>query len=338
MRVVVIGVGAIGGPIAVHLAENEVDVTVVTKYPELVDLIQRKGLKLLGVETERYVSMKAVSSVDQLKDQYDIVFLAMKATDVINATKAVLPFLTNDSVVVTLQNGVVEDDVAEVIGKNRVIGAVVAWTSTMVQPGVIERTSDGFFIIGLIDSMGNQKRLKEVAQLLEFCQPVRITNNIFGALYTKLAINAANNGLGAISGLTLGEIANNSQTRHLFMSIGTELSFIANKLGIQLIKMGKFHPQDIFLTGSDSPVAMEKKHQIIKDIFSPYKDVKVSTLQSLERGQRSEIEYLNGYIVRKGKELGISTPINSEITRIVKEIEAGKRKISPDNLLDLLLP
>ncbi|MFX0208962.1 MAG: ketopantoate reductase family protein, partial [Candidatus Hodarchaeota archaeon] len=101
MRVAVIGVGAIGGPIAAHIAENAVDITVVTKYPELADLIESKGIKLQGLETERYVSMKAVPSVGQLEGKFEIVFLAMKAMDVLDATKALLPFLNDDSVVVT---------------------------------------------------------------------------------------------------------------------------------------------------------------------------------------------------------------------------------------------
>ncbi|MFX0171902.1 MAG: ketopantoate reductase family protein [Candidatus Hodarchaeota archaeon] len=338
MRVAVIGVGAIGGPIAAHIAENAVDIVTVTKYPELADLIQSKGIKLQGLETERYVSMKAVSSIDQLEGKFEIIFLAMKAMDVLDATKALLPFLNDDSVVVTLQNGVVEDDVAVIVGKNRVIGAVVVWASTMVTPGVINRTADGLFFIGLLDESGNQKRLEEVAKLLKFSQPVTITDNIFGILFNKLGVNAAINGVGAITGLTLGQMADNSQIRYIFMGITTEMITVANELGIQINKIGEFHPQAIVLTGSDSPVDLEKKHKIIQAIFGPYKDVKASTLQSLERGKVSEIDYLNGYIVRKGKELGIPTPINSAITKIVKEIEAGKRKISPNNLSELPQP
>ncbi|MFX0051905.1 MAG: ketopantoate reductase family protein [Candidatus Hermodarchaeota archaeon] len=338
MRVAVIGVGAIGGPIAAHIAENAVDITAVTKHPELADLIKSKGIKLEGLETERYVSMRAVPSVDQLEGKFEVIFLAMKAMDVLDATKALLPLLNDDSVVVTLQNGVVEDDVAAIVGKNRVIGAVVVWASTMVSPGVIKRTADGLFFVGLLDESGNQKRLEEVAKLLKFSQPVTITDNIFGILYNKLGINAAINGVGAITGLTLGRMADNSQIRFLFMGIATEMIAVGNKLGIQIEEINKFHPQDIMLTGSDSLVDMEKKHKMIQAIFGPYKDVKASTLQSLERGQVSEIDYLNGYIARKGKEVGIPTPINSAITKIVKEIEAGKRKISPDNLLDVPLP
>ncbi len=337
MRVAIIGVGAIGGPIAAHLAENAVDITAVTKYSELTELIQSKGIKLQGLETERYVTMKAIPSIGQLEGKFDIVFLAMKAMDVLDASKALLPFLKDDSVVVTLQNGIVEDDVATIVGKRRIIGAVVVWASTVVKLGVIRRTADGIFIIGLLDETGNQKRLVEVASLLEFCLPVTTTTNIYGALYNKLGINAAINGVGAITGFTLGQMANNSQIRLLFMGIASETIKIADELGIQIIKISGFHPQDIRLTGSESPSDLQKKHQIIQEIFGPHKYVKPSTLQSLERGQKSEIDYLNGYIARKGKELRIPTPINTAITKIVKEIEAGIRSISPDNLSDLPL-
>ncbi|WP_455465313.1 ketopantoate reductase family protein, partial [Candidatus Hodarchaeum mangrovi] len=85
MRVAIIGVGAIGGPIAAHLAENAVDITAVTKYSELTELIQSKGIKLQGLETERYVTMKAIPSIGQLEGKFDIVFLAMKAMDVLDA-------------------------------------------------------------------------------------------------------------------------------------------------------------------------------------------------------------------------------------------------------------
>ncbi len=337
MRVAVIGAGAVGGPIAAHIAENKIDITIVTKHPELADLIQTKGIKLQGFENNRYVSIKAVPSIHQLKGKFDIVLLAMKAMDVLESSKALLPFLHDDSVVVTLQNGIVEVDVATIVGRNRVIGAVVVWSSKMIKPGIIEITSpSGVFYIGLLDGKGNQTRLKDVSRLLEFCFPVVITENIYGALYSKLSINAAMNGLGAISGYTVGKIVEHENTRHLLMVIITESLNLANALGIQPISLGGIiQPQDITLTESDSSDTLAKKHQTIIDVFSPHGEAKSSTLQSLERGQPSEINYLNGYISNKGKELGIQTPINTMITRLVKEIEVGKRKISPDNLLEL---
>jgi 2-dehydropantoate 2-reductase len=153
---------------------------------------------------------------------------------------------------------------------------------------------------------------------------------MYGALYTKLGINAAMNGLSAISGLTLGELVQSPQNRHFWMVIATELIAIAK--GIELLQIGTLHPQDVAITGKDSPTDLEKKHQLLKTIFGRYMSVKPSTLQSLERNRPSEINYLNGYIVKKGKELGVSTPINSKITEMVREIEAGKRKITKENL------
>ncbi|MHA2296095.1 MAG: ketopantoate reductase family protein [Candidatus Hodarchaeales archaeon] len=338
MRVAVIGIGAVGGPVAAHLAENNVDVTAVTKHADLAELIRTKGLKLQGKEKVRSVAINAVPLITDLEGKYDIIFLAMKATSLIKAAKEVIPLLYEDSAVVTLQNGVVEDEVAKIVGKERVIGAAVIWAATIVKPGVIERTADGMFYIGLIDEKGNQKRLEEVAKLLECCQPAKMTDNIYGALYTKLAINATINGLGAISGLTIGKLVESSRTRLLFMGIVTELIAIARGLGIQLIKTGAFHPQDIAITGSDTPASMEKKHQILMEIFGPHVKVKASTLQSLERGEKSEIDYLNGYIAMKGRELTIPTPINTKITQMVKEIEIRKRIFTPDNLLELPPP
>ncbi|MHA1995748.1 MAG: ketopantoate reductase family protein [Candidatus Hodarchaeales archaeon] len=336
MRVVVIGVGAIGGPIAAHIAENQVDVTVVTKYPDLANLIQTKGITLQGVENKRSIPIKAVATIDQLEGKYDIAFLAMKAMDACRAAEAILPNLKEDSVVVTLQNGVVEEEIARIVKRERVVGAVVVWSSKMVTPGVIERTSDGVFFIGTLGDQGNQDRLKEVKQLLEYLLPTMVTKNIFGALYAKLGINACINGLGALSGLTIGEIIDNKLYAKLFMRIMKELFAVADEEQIEVIQLNKeYHPSDLTLSENESESIFEEKHLLLKKLFEPYRAVKSSTLRSLRRGQRSEIDFINGYISRKGKKLGVQTPVNTHITLLVKEIEANKRKISPQNLLEL---
>ncbi len=337
MRVVVIGIGAIGGPIAAYLVENDVDTTVVAKYPELAEAIRTKGLKLQGTEESRYVRMNAVPAIEDLEGHFEIVFLAMKATDVENAAMALLPFLHEDSVCVTLQNGIVEDMVAEIVGRSRVIGAVVGWASTMVQPGVIEKTSKGDFIIGLLDEKGNHQRLTEVETLLGYCQPVVVTDNIYGALFAKLTINSCITGLGALCGQTFGEMLASKHTRRLFMEITTEAIAIAEQKGIKLENIGRFNIQSVAHTDKETEESLLEKHSILKAVGQVIKDGKSSSLQSLERGRKTEIDFLNGYLLKKGEELGVMTPFNSETTRFVKEIEAGTREISPRNLLELPL-
>ncbi|MFW9915733.1 MAG: ketopantoate reductase family protein [Candidatus Thorarchaeota archaeon] len=338
MRVAVVGVGAIGGPIAAHLVENDVDVIAVTKHPKLAATIQTKGLRLQGAEEARAVRIKAVPLIEDLKGHYDIVFLAMKATEVEAAAKALLPFLQDDSVVVTLQNGIVEDAVAAIVGQSRVISAVVVWASSMAELGNVTVTSNGEFIIGLLDETGNHHRLGEVATLLGYCQPVVVTENIYGALFAKLTINACLNGLGALSGQTSGEILASQRSRRLFMGITTEAITVASRIGIKFENMGGFDIQTVALSARESEASLAEKHTILERLGQIIKDVKASSLQSLERGRKTENDFLNGYITAKGKELGVATPINSKITRLVKEIETGKRHFAPENLLELPLP
>ncbi|MHA2296555.1 MAG: ketopantoate reductase family protein [Candidatus Hodarchaeales archaeon] len=338
LRVVVIGAGAVGGPVAIHMVEHGVDVTLVTKYQELAEKIRNDGLIIEGVERARKVMINAIPRIEDLDDKFDIVFLAMKATDVEKATKSVLHFIKDDSVIVTLQNGIVEDMVAKIVGASRVIGAVVGWGSTMLEPGLIEKTSHGDFIIGLLDNTGHNGRLEQVEELLSYSEDVRITDNIYGALYSKLTINACITGLGAICGLYLGEMLSKRRVRRISMGIITEAVAVAKGLGYDFEKISGLRIPALALSESESKLDILKKHALIRIIGFKYRRLKSSSLQSLERGKKSEIDFLNGYIVRKGKELGIDTPINDACVTIVKEIEQGKRKIVPDNLLEIPEP
>ncbi len=338
LRVVVVGAGAIGGPIAAHMAENHVDITLVTKHPDLAETIKTRGLQLKGLEKFRSVLIKAVPFIEDLEGNFEIIFLATKGTDVEAAAKAIVPFLHEDGVVVTLQNGIVEDAIGDIVGRSRIIGSVVKWGSTMLEPALIEITSSGDFYIGLIDETGNKQKIQDVSKLLEYSAPVNVTDNIYGALYSKLAINACLTTLGAICGLYLGEMLASRRTRRLFMGITTEVVKVAEKSGVHMEKILPLHSRSLILTGSDSRLSLLKKHLLIKIVGWKYRKVKSSSLQSLERGKKSEIDFLNGYIVQKGEETGIMTPINSECVRLIKEIEAGKREIHPDNLLELPIP
>ncbi|MHA2173499.1 MAG: ketopantoate reductase family protein [Candidatus Hodarchaeales archaeon] len=337
MRVVVIGVGAVGGPIAVNLADKNLDLTVVTKHRSLAEKIQNKGLYLQSMEETKLVKINAVPLVTDLKGKYDIVFLTMKATGVMEAARSIIPYLAEDGVVVTLQNGIVEERVAKIVGRNRLIGGVVATTSKAEKPGEIQRTLEGAHYIGLIDKTGNHTRLQEVGKLLEHDMPAVITDNIYGALYAKLGINVAVNGLGAISGLTLGELLETSGVWRVYLELTTEVVQLARKLRIKLIQIGSIHLEELVINKEDSNEILKLKHKKLIDTLLPrLKDTKTSTLYSLEKGQPSEIDYLNGFVAKKGKELNISTPYNDKITELVKDIESGLRSISPMNLQELV--
>ena len=183
------------------------------------------------------VKIPSVPLISDLEGKFDIIFLTMKATSVIQAAKDMLPFMESDSVVVTLQNGIVEDDAAKVVGTKRIIGAVVATASKVVEPGKVVRAIKGYYFIGLLGTRGNKNRLEQVKTLLEYDLPVIIPNNIYEALYTKLGVNAAINGLGALSGLTVGEMLKDKPNRQLYLKITTEVVNITNQLKLPLIQI-----------------------------------------------------------------------------------------------------
>lgn len=157
MKILIIGTGAIGGVCAAILAKNNFDTTVVCKYPELAVKIKERGLKISGIKGTMQVKMPAVASINELTDKYDIVLLATKATDMIGAAKELMPFLNESSLVVSMQNGICEDALAEIVGRERTVGCVVGWGATMHAPAELEMTSSGEFVIGNIP--GSPKKI-----------------------------------------------------------------------------------------------------------------------------------------------------------------------------------
>jgi 2-dehydropantoate 2-reductase len=331
-RIAVIGVGAIGGVSAGFMARAGCNVEVVCKYQELAEKIKSNGLHIFGVRGDHKVSMPAVAKISELSEKKDVIFLATKATDMMAAAKNLLPFLTDSSVVVSMQNGICEDALAEIFGRERTIACVVGWGAIMHTQGELEMTSTGEFVIGNIDNKPDQ-RLSGIKEILCTIVPVKISENITGNLYSKLIVNSCINSLGAICGLYLGEILSIKKIRNIFLEIMREAIAVANAMDIKVeVYAGKLDYYKI-LKGSGF-IANLKRHLLVRVIGFKYRKSKPSTLQSLERGKPTEIDYLNGYIASNGKEHNIPTPVNDKIIRIVKDIEAGEKQIALSNLDD----
>jgi len=341
MRIVVIGAGAVGGVVAGYLAKEKYDVELVCKHKESVDFIENNGLRVEGKKKSIISYPDVVINVSQISEKPDIIFLATKATDVLGAARSIKPFLHDDTMIVSLQNGIMEDQISEIVGRNRTIGCVVEWGSTYLAVGRMEVTSNGRFIIGELNQE-NTHRLYVLKSVLEKIFPVKISNNIYGDLFSKLMVNSCITSLGAITGLKLGELLNMSLARKIFIRIFTESIEVAEAMGIRLEKVAdKLNPYDLALTGNDInhniTLSLIKKHIIIMGIGLKYRRLKSSSLQSLERGKPTEIDYLNGYIVKNASKHKIPVPINKQIIALVKDIENGKLKIELENLFRINL-
>jgi 2-dehydropantoate 2-reductase len=332
-NILVVGTGSIGGVCAARLAKAGYAVEVVCKDPDLVPKIKTEGLKISGISGNLQVPMSAVATIPELSEQKDIVLLATKATDMMEAASALLPFLHEKSLVVSLQNGICEEMLAVVLGRDRVVGCVVGWGATMLGPGELEMTSEGEFIIGRIDPAITQEQLQLVQKILSKVVPVEISEDIIANLYSKLIINSCITSLGAICGLYLGEMLRKKKIRTVFIEIMREAMAVADAMQMKVPPYANKIDYYKFL-GNKGWWGNFRRHLIIRIIGSKYRRLKSSSLQSLERGKATEIDYLNGYIVQKGAELGIPTPINSLVVETIKEIEIGQRKISEQNFAE----
>lgn len=235
--ITVIGAGAIGGVTAAALKTAGRDVTLVCKHKAIADLAGTTGLSIGGIKGLQTVRLDAVENIADLKVPQDLVLLATKATDCVGAATDLLPFLRPESVVVSLQNGICEDDLAAVVGHDRIMGCVVGWGASMVGPGKLEITSPGDFIVGNIDHRRDDN-LPFVRDLLNEVVPARISDNIMGELYAKLIINACINSLGVIVGVRLGQLLANRQARRIFIAVMREAIDVANALGIKVERGG----------------------------------------------------------------------------------------------------
>ncbi len=334
LRIVVVGAGAIGGITAALMKEGGSDVTLVCKHQEIADIASGRGLHIVGVCGEHTVHMHAVADIAELNGEYDVAMIATKAYDMPASARALKPFLKEDALVLSLQNGICTDALAAVVGEEHTVGCVIGWGATMLAPGELEMTSTGEFIIGRIS--GGQQALEPIRQAMQAVVPTVISQDIYAELFSKLIVNSCITSLGAICGLYLGEMLMKRQARSIFLGIIREAMDVAHAQGVQVPPFGGKLDYEKLIKGA-SPLDDLRRHIMILIVGLKYRRLKSSSLQSLERGRPTEIDYFNGFIADKGEALGVPCPINRRLTVMIKEIEGDRRSIKVENLWDDVL-
>jgi len=328
----VVGAGAVGGITAALLKKNGYNVEIVCKYDDYASLISEKGVEVSGACGNFKITIPAYSSINQVKEKKDIVLLATKANDMMDAAGSILPALKPDGHLVSLQNGLCEDDLASVAGKERVVGCIVGWGATMEEQGKLFMSSEGDFILGYTDRK-KDVFLESLANVLSSVVPTITTDNILGHLYSKLIINSCITSPGAICGLFLGKMLSRRKIRSIFIEIIREALSVADAMKIKVEVFGGKLDFYSFVKGKGA-FSNLKRHIVILLIGFKYRKLKSSSLQSLRRGKPTEVDYLNDYIVRNAVASGTPVPVNAAIVKIIHEIESGTRKISEQNFAD----
>ena len=306
MRIAVVGAGAMGSLFGGLLAEAGEDVVLVDIWEEHVRAINERGLHIKGVSGDRVVRVRATTKHAEV-GVVDLMLIQVKSYATEKAIRDALPMIGERTVVLTLQNGLGNvEKIAAVVGRERVLAGTTAHGATVLGPGEIYHAGRGLTVIGEVDGRITD-RVKAIAELFNRAGiETEVTDNIMGAIWTKMLANVAINALTAITGLYNGELLELEETKAVMLKAVDEAVAVAKAMGIKLL--------------------VEDPHEFVLGIARATATNKSSMLQDVERGRRTEIDAINGMIVHYGRELGIPTPINEALVAAVKGIELRMRK------------
>lgn len=332
MKIAVIGAGAIGGTAAAFMTLGGVDVTVVCRSEETAAQLRSPGMRISGLRGEQTVPLRAICGARALEGSFDACIVSTKAYDTMDAVSSVLPHLKEEGVVLVLQNGMCAEELLALAGSRRAACGVTTYSATMRSPAHMEFTGEGEFIIGM--AAGGCEGLEALAEALRHAVPTRLHGRVIEAMYAKLIINSGITCGGALTGQLLGKMLRSADARRFFIALVYEDMALADAMGITVPPFGGKLDYYRFIAGR-GPAADLRRHVMLLAVGLRYRRLKSSSLTSLERGKKTEVEALNGWISRKAKELGVAVPVNDRLTALIREIEAGHRSPSPDNLKEI---
>ena len=334
-RIAVLGTGANGSVIGADLIRAGYDVTCIEQWPEHVDKIRSDGVTIEieeeGTFTTSVENMLHVCEVATLNEPFDIVFLVLKAYDTRWGCELIKPYVAEDGVVVGVQNGMTFDDIIDIMGADRAVGCVIEVSSTMLDPGFVERQSPhsrSWFAVGTDDGEVTPN-LEQVADIMRHVGDVEIVYDIRSAKWMKLVINAAERGPSAILDMSIPGAARIPGMRELMIAAGNEAIDAGLALGHKVVPI--FGLEDIDLT---------RPHDYVATLFEKLMDdfvletTRSTVLQDWIRGRHSEVDEIHGAVVAALPEGEAAA--NAAMVEVAHRIERGELERGKSNVEILL--
>ena len=334
-KIAVLGAGAIGGTIGGYLTRAGHDVTLIDQWPLNVETVRADGLTVTAVEEEFTVRPRALHLGEVSGDgaQYDIVFLAVKSFDTEWSVKLIEPYLAPGGYVVSAQNSINEERIAGVIGWTRVVGLVITMGAAMNEPGHARRTSPATrpaYAVGEPSGLVTP-RLLELKELLSVIGTTKTTTNLWGERWAKLGVNCMANSVAGFTGLSSAELRLAPEVRRLTIRIAAEVVRVADAHGVAVEPLNGVHAR-LFMEAMSDGAAMEEVETGLLAGVGQIGGGRPSLAQDIAKGRMIEIDYLNGHVVGKGRELGMPTPLNEAVMRLTRRVAAGEIAASVENV------
>lgn len=338
-RLLFVGAGAIGSYLGAFLSCAGHDVTLVDPWPEQVEAIRRRGIAVTGPHAPFEARPTAVHLHEAalLPRDFEIAVVAMKAYDTAWATQLAVRHVAADGYVVSAQNCWPDPVVAKVAGVTRAVGLVMSrigvavWAPGQVERGMAQGRDAGHdvFRVGEHDEAVSP-RTRELAEMLAVIDGARATDNLWGERWAKLSQNAMSNPLQAMAGLGSLEVASSEAGRTLMVRLAAESARVGLALGHRVPAFAGAPAEQWADAGR--PETRDALDRLLTPTAAGGPSWRASMAQDVAKGRRTEIDDMNGWVVARGQECGVPTPVSLAVVETVHEVESGARPPGPGQL------
>ncbi len=302
MRVAIVGAGALGSVFGGLLHEAGIDVTLIERNQKTVEYVRSEGLKLEGVSGSRTIPVK-IEGANSKVDSADLVIVMVKTYDTRSAIDTISKALGPEGIVLTLQNGVGAFDILEEAFPGRTLLGTTTVGAMALESESCAHTGFGDTVLGEPDSRLSQ-RAQTVADLIDKAElgSAKASDNAMGAVWSKLVINCSINAPGTLLRLKNGDIPSSDYGKRLIKEIVEECVEVMDKKGVSLT--------------FDNP--MERVLGICESTAGNIN----SMFQDIKAGRRTEMDFINGAVVREGEALGVNVKVNETLALMIKALES----------------
>lgn len=329
-RYAIFGSGSLGTILGAYITQKGESIDLINHNIEHIEALREKGARITGT-VDMTVPVNAITP-QEMTGKYDVILLVTKQLHNQEIVTFLKDYLSDTGVIVTLQNGLPEHTIAEIVGPEHTMGCVVEWGATLTAPGVCSLTSSPD---SLSFHMGKMKGISDeqftmVKELLELMCPVREEKNLMGARWSKLLINSTFSGLGTVIGGNFGDVAESRITARIAVRCMKECIDVGHAAGAVFAPIQGKNIVKLFYFKNSLKRAFAEF--LIPIAMKKHRDIEPSMLQDIKNGKPCEVDAINGIICRLGRKLNVPTPFNDRIAFIIKKIEAGEMTPSHENL------
>ena len=328
MRMIVIGVGPIGGIIGGRLARAGHDMTFVDIDREHVAAIRKNGLQVDVPDGAFNVRIPIVFP-EEIDGRFDIVLIAVRSNYTPDALATVMPHLTDNGLLVSFQNGINPPLLEEKVGPDRTVGVAIRMGSRRIAPGHVQTATRGHLYAGHLHGK-TTPQLEKLNTLLDTVIPSEISDNILGVLWSKLTYTCLGY-FGSLADAALAASCKSDADRRVLADFFAEVVAVGKAVGVRFIPLAEYNPPDFHPSRP-----FEKHLAAVNEMAKSWTlDDRKGPLRQLQKGIKTEVDYTLAHVVREGEKLKISTPLCRKLLEMVHELESGRRPLGMQNYAEL---